>query len=576
MPLAVGILELSGTFGSSTRVIAAGAVLTVAPALIVFFFTQRFFMRGMEGAISDAADSHAAARGGGESREKSAAVCHPGESVMVNIDGKVLSRQQAAFLRRHRIRAVVLFRDNLGTEAEVRALTAALRDVTGRNALIGVDQEGGSVVRAISLPQAPAAMALGAAGDTQLAEHVGAAVARGLRSLGLNWNFAPVLDVNNNPSNPVIAERSFSADPVDVARLGAAWMRGALREGVACCVKHFPGHGDTNVDSHLNLPVVDKAESALQALELLPFRALQRDAPAIMTAHIVYPQLDADYPATLSHKILTGILRDAWGYDGVVITDSLVMQAIYERYGHARAAVLALQAGADMVMALGSEEEQGAAVQAIADALASGALTSAQVLRSRARLDTLAARFPVRSGDYAERQREADDALVRRAWAMGLTRVAAPHPPRLDAPLRVVTQRSVPGDGIAEAGIAGDHVARLFERFSDLEVVQVDDLRRLDWTTLPQDGRLTVLASNTRERYGERARDWRPQLHLALWNPFQVLDVVAPAVVTWGYAPGALDALRAWLEGRGVAPGRNPVSLVPLQRQTPDEGLIAR
>jgi beta-N-acetylhexosaminidase len=499
--------------------------------------------------------------------EGSASAFHPGLLVMVNIDGKALSRPQAAFLRRHRIRAVVLFRDNLGTEDEVRALTADLREVMGPHALIGVDQEGGSVVRAISLPQAPAAMALGAAGDALLAEHVGAAVARGIRSLGFNWNFAPVLDVNNNPANPVIAERSFSADPADVARLGAAWMRGALREGVACCVKHFPGHGDTHADSHLDLPVVDKSESALQALELLPFRALQRDAPAIMTAHIVYPQLDADYPATLSRKILGGLLRDAWGYDGVVITDSLVMRAIYERYGHARATVLALQAGADMVMALGSEKEQGAAVQAIADALASGALTSTQLLRARERLDTLATRFPVRPGDYTERQREADDALVRRAWAMGLTLVGAPHPPRLGEPLRVVTQRSVPGDGIAEAGITGDQVARLFERFGAVDVVQVDDLRRLDWTSLPQDRRLTVLASNPRERYGERARDWRPQLHLALWNPFQVLDVAAPAVVTWGYAAGALDALRAWLEGRGAAPGRNPVSLVPLQRE---------
>ena len=508
--------------------------------------------------------------------EASAADVHPGELVMVNVDGKALSRQQAAFFRRYRIRAVVLFRENLGTDVEICALTADLREVMGPNALIGVDQEGGSVVRAISLPQPPAAMALGAAGDPLLAEHVGAAVARGIRSLGFNWNFAPVLDVNNNPANPVIAERSFSADPKDVARLGGAWMRGALREGVACCVKHFPGHGDTHVDSHLDLPVVDKTESALQALELLPFRTLLRETPAIMTAHIVYPQLDADHPATLSRKILGGLLRGAWGYDGVVITDSLVMRAIYERFGHARAAVLALQAGADMVMALGSPEEQGAAVQAIADALASGALTSAQLRRSRARLDTLAARFPVRPGDYSERQREADDALVRRAWAMGLTAVGAPRPPLLKEPLRVVTQRSVPGDGVAEAGIAGEQVARLFDRFGAVDVVQVDDLRRLDWSSLPQDRRLTVLASNARERYGEQARDWHPQLHLALWNPFQVLDVAAPAVVTWGYAAGALDALRAWLEGRGAAPGRDPVSLVPLERHAPDGSVVVR
>ena len=153
---------------------------------------------------------------------------HPGQLVMVGIRGKTLDDAQAAFLRRHHVRAVVLFRDNLGTEEDVRALTAELREVMGARALIGVDQEGGAVVRATFLPQPPAAMALGAAGDASLAHDVGAAVARGIRSIGFNWNFAPVLDVNNNPENPVIAERSFSANPEDVARLGAAWMRGAL------------------------------------------------------------------------------------------------------------------------------------------------------------------------------------------------------------------------------------------------------------------------------------------------------------------------------------------------------------
>ncbi len=201
---------------------------------------------------------------------------HAGELVMVNITGKALDREQADFLRRHRIRAVVLFRENLGNEAEIRALTADLRDVLGAKALIAIDQEGGAVVRALSLPQAPSAMALGAGGDTALTERVGAAVARGVRSLGFNWNFAPVLDVNNNSANPVIGERSFSADPMEVARLGGAWMRGALSERVACCVKHFPGHGDTHVDSHLELPVVDKPRDVLESLELLPFRIAAR------------------------------------------------------------------------------------------------------------------------------------------------------------------------------------------------------------------------------------------------------------------------------------------------------------
>jgi len=495
---------------------------------------------------------------------------HPGQLVMVNIQGTALDAAQAAFLREHRIRAVCLFRGNLGSEGEVRRLTTDLREVMGEGALIGIDQEGGSVVRATFVPQPPAAMALGACGDAALAEAVGEAVGRAVRSLGFNWDFAPVLDVNNNPANPVIGERSFSEDPAEVTRLAGAWMRGALRAGVACCVKHFPGHGDTHVDSHLALPVVDKSLVELQALELAPFNALRHEAPAMMTAHIVYPQLDPEHPATLSRKVLGGLLREQWGYDGVVITDSLVMKAIHERYGHDRAAVLALNAGADMVMALGTQAEQLAALTAIAAARERGALSDAQLGAAKRRLDALAQRYPAAAADYAAPQREADDALMRGAWARGLTGVSAgglghaaaiPQPPRRDEPLRVYTQRSVASDGVSEAGPSAAQVAALFAGFADVELVRLGDLRALDWTAVPRDGRGTVLVSNHRDRYGAGSTAWRPDLHLVLWNPFQVLDIAAPAVVTWGYADGALAALRAWLEGRGALPGRAPVRL---------------
>ena len=486
---------------------------------------------------------------------------YPGELVMVSIEGKVLGAQQAAFLRDNHIRAVCLFRGNLGTEAEVKQLTADLRAAMGDQALIGLDQEGGSVVRATFLPQPPAAMSLGAWGDDVMAEEVGAAVARGIRSLGFNWNFAPVLDVNNNPANPVIAERSFSDDPREVARLARAWMRGALREGVACCVKHFPGHGDTHVDSHRDLPVVDKPLAQLQQLEFLPFAELKDEAPAMMTAHIVYPQLDPEHPATLSRKILGDLLRRQWGYDGVVITDSLVMKAIHDRYGHHLAAVMTIQAGADMAMALGTQDEQLAAVRAIADAQASGELSAERLAQAKARLDALATRYPSVIAEYPPAVRERDDLLMRRAWAAGLTTLGAAKPPRHDQPIRVLTQKSVPCDGVSEAGPTSEDVKSLFSNFSKVEIVALDDLQALDWSGLPKDGHLTVLASNHRDRYTSRAAAWTPDLHLVLWNPFQALDITAPAVVTWGYADGALAALRTWLEGRGQAPGRAPVRL---------------
>ncbi len=490
---------------------------------------------------------------------------HPGRLVMVDIPGKQLDASTADFLRQHRVRAVCLFRKNLGSETEIRKLTADLRAVMGEQALIGIDQEGGSVIRATSLPQAPAAMALGAIGDEALAEQVGAAVARGLLHLGINWNFAPVLDVNNNPANPVIGERSFGEDPELVTRLARAWMRGSLREGVACCVKHFPGHGDTHVDSHHALPTVDKSLAALEALELKPFRALTQGAeaaPAVMTAHIVYPQLDAEHPATLSRRVLTGILRDSMGYDGVVITDALMMKAVHERYGHARAAVLALQAGADMPLAQGSLQEQQAAIEAISAAWAAGQLETAQLERAAARIDRLAERFPLLTRDYDAQQRTADDLLMHEGWARGLCTLRGAQPPARQTPIRLICQASVASDGVSEAGASVEQVQALFAGyFDDVQLLRLHDLRALSAADVPQDARLNVLVSNHRGRFGAAARLARPDLHLALWNPFQVLDIAAPAVISWGYADGALQALARWLRGDLEAAARPPVSL---------------
>lgn len=488
-------------------------------------------------------------------------VLHPGQLVMVDMEGIALDAETAQFLRDHQVRAICLFRKNLGTREEVQKLTADLRAVLGPLGLIGIDQEGGSVIRATFLPQAPAAMALGAADDEKTAYAVGAAVARGLRSLGINWNFAPVLDVNNNPANPVIAERSFSADPYAVARLAEAWMQGSMSEGVACCVKHFPGHGDTHTDSHHALPSVDKSLAELEALELIPFRALADTAPAVMTAHIVYPQIDPEYPATLSCKLLTGVLRDAVGYQGVIITDALMMKAVHDRYGHARAAVLSLQAGADVVLAQGARHEQLAALESIGAAITAGVLNAAALEKARVRIDALAARFPLTQTTYTQAQQEQDQQLMHRAWASGLTAVGSTQAPKPGDAIRVIGQAEVVSDGVSEAGLAFAQIRALFSDFSDVQFMPVPDLRTMDATTLPSDGRANILVSNHHGRYASEAKAWPIDLHLAVWNPFQVFDITAPAVITWGYADGALVALRAWLLGQAGTPGVTPVPL---------------
>ena len=485
-----------------------------------------------------------------------------GQLMMIRMPETILSEQMAAFLRDNHLRAICLFRQNMQNASQLTKLTADLRQVFGAEALIGIDQEGGAVVRATWVPQPPAAMSLGASDDPSLCRQVGAAVARSVKSLGFNWNFAPVLDLNNNVNNPVISERSFGANPQTAVRLASAWMEGSLSEGVACCVKHFPGHGDTHVDSHRDLPTVDKSRAQLDALELAPFQAVAAHAPAMMTAHIVYPQLDADNPATMSKKILTGILRDEWNYEGVVITDGMDMHAIAGRYGVGNAAVRALDAGADMVMALGTPETQIETLEAITQAILTNELDVTELQVKLRRISKLVQAYPLQSVDYPSNIEMADHALMAHAWKQGLTPYGQPVAPAVGSKVRLVIRADVVSDGVSEAGIPAEKVATMLARLYDLETTLFPDATSFDWHSLPDDDRFVVLASTVRIRYNERVRKtWKPDLHLVLWNPFQTLDIDAPALITYGFSPPAIEAVAAWFSGETQAKGHLPVSL---------------
>ena len=481
-----------------------------------------------------------------------------GRSIMIRMPGTSLDADTAAFLRDNHIRAVCLFRQNMVDAQQLSKFTADLRAVMGPDALIGIDQEGGAVVRATWVPQPPAAMSLGASDDPALCREVGAAVARAVKSLGFNWNFAPVLDLNNNVDNPVISERSFGADPDKATALAMAWMEGSLSEGVACCVKHFPGHGDTNVDSHRDLPTVAKSRAELDALELSPFRQAAGNAPAMMSAHIIYPALDPDYPATMSKKILTGILRDEWNYQGVVITDGMDMHAIAGHYGVGKAAVIALAAGADMVMALGTRETQRETLDALAAAIEAGEIDQAGLEQRLARVARLTQQYPCTPVAY---QTEAQDqALMVRAWSRGLTSYKNASAPAPGSKVRLVTSGNVVSDGVSEAGIPAEKVAAMLSRVYDVDTVTFEKMDDFDWSSLPDDGRLVILASTIRLRYSEQVRrTWKPDLHLVLWNPFQSLDIQAPALITYGFSGPALEVAAAWFAGELQAKGQLPV-----------------
>ena len=480
-----------------------------------------------------------------------------GPLLMVDLPGPELDGDTAEHLRRHGIRAVCLFGKNVQGEAQLARLTADLRAVLGPSALIAIDQEGGGVVRTTFLPYPPSAMALGAADDVDLAREVGAATARPLAALGVNWNFAPVLDLNTNSLNPVIGDRAFGADPVRAGDLALAWLAGSLQEGVAGCVKHFPGHGDTLLDSHLALPKVDKPRAALETGEFAPFRrAAAAGVPAVMTAHIVYPALDR-LPATLSKTILTSLLRGAWGYEGVIVTDSMGMQAIDAHWGRGEAAVLALAAGADMVMALGRRSAQEETLQAVEAALASGRVSSAGPLK---RLSGLSARFPSRPGAYGAARREQDADLMRTAWARGLSAYREPRFPAPGSEITLVASARVPGENVVGAGVDGEEIARALSRVYAARPLLSGRPADLDWGALRAQGRPVVLATTARHRDPALAAA-RPDLHLALWNPYAVLDVDAPALISYGFRPEALAAVARCLAGELAATGRLPAAL---------------
>ncbi|MFC4639352.1 beta-N-acetylhexosaminidase [Deinococcus hohokamensis] len=479
----------------------------------------------------------------------------PGTLMMVDIPGPTLDDDTADFLRRSGIRSVCLFGKNVQNAAQLRALCRDLRAVMGEAALIAIDHEGGAITRPDFWPFAPSAMALGAADEPALTEAVNAALARQLRSVGINWNFAPVLDINVNPANPVIGERAYGDDAARVIRHGRAALAGHAQEGVAACVKHFPGHGDTHLDSHLALPAVQKSRAELESGEFAPFRELLSLAPAVMTAHIVYPALDPQHPATLSRAALQGLLRAEWNYDGVIVTDSMGMQAIDANYGRGEAAVLALQAGADLVMALGRREVQEATLAAVGAALRGGALDPQATAQSVRRLEELARQAPAAADETVNPQ--ADAPLLRGAWAQALSALGTPTPPPVGSRVLLVAHRTPVRENVSEAAADAETLARELGEIYDVTLIPFESPDELDWAALRAQDLPVLLATTARHRH-PALRGVQPDLHLALYNPYTALDVDAPAVVTYGFRPEARAALLAWLRGEAPLSGRLP------------------
>ncbi|MGW5692928.1 glycoside hydrolase family 3 protein [Streptomyces asiaticus] len=295
--------------------------------------------------------------------------------------------------------SVGLFGRNIATPEQLGALTAQLR-AERDDVLVAIDEEGGDVTRleVRTGSSFPGNLALGAVDDPELTRAVARELGRRLAECGVNLNWAPSADVNSNPDNPVIGVRSFGAEPGLVARHTAAYIEGLQGAGVAACTKHFPGHGDTAVDSHHALPRIDAGLDTLTARELVPFRAaVAAGTKAVMSAHILLPALDPDLPATLSPAALHGLLRrpvadGGLGFDGMIVTDGMEMRAIADAYGIERGSVLAIAAGADAICVGGGLADEGTVLRlrdALVTAVIEGRLAEERLAEAAARVRAL-------------------------------------------------------------------------------------------------------------------------------------------------------------------------------------------
>lgn len=307
-----------------------------------------------------------------------------GQVLHIAIPGIELNEQNRKIISDMKPGGIIFFGFNLQNAGQIRSFTSDLQKLATELNLppfmISTDQEGGYVRRVRDgVLQTPPARNLGDTGDAELCRSTGYHVSRDLAAIGINVFFAPIVDINNNPQNPVIGLRSFGTTIQAVLNCALPFERGARQAyasgGSMPVIKHFPGHGDTHVDSHWSLPVIDKTLEELNAFELIPFqRAVASGAPAVMTAHILYPRVDAEAPATLSRKWLTTTLRDGLKFQGVVFTDAMEMSALSQHYKEMNRPVTALKAGADIMLFTSWQDEPPQARKQIVDAMASGEL----------------------------------------------------------------------------------------------------------------------------------------------------------------------------------------------------------
>ncbi|MHB8596059.1 MAG: glycoside hydrolase family 3 protein [Ktedonobacteraceae bacterium] len=532
-----------------------------------------------------------------------------GQVLAVGFHQPTPSQDSIDLLQKYHVGNVILFQRNIQSAQQVQELTTRLQSIAQEAGhrqplLIMLDQENGMVRRfGKNTTIFPGNMALGAIGSEQIAFDVALATGRELQALGINMNLAPVMDVNNNPANPVIGVRSFGEDPRQVARLGIAMMRGYRAAGILTCLKHFPGHGDTTVDSHLALPVIPHDMERLEAIELVPFKSAIAagmgrvgrvgsvgsvgSVDSVMIAHMYLPALMQNemLPATLSHAVVTELLRKKLGFEGLIISDCMEMQAVSATIGSEQGTVRALRAGIDLVLISHTFTRQQGSIEAIKVALQNGALSEERIQEAAERVLQLKARSL--SWDNVPDTKElavignkTHQQLRDHAYELSTTVVKDEDtllPLRLQAEQRLCLLFLQPSSFTLaiDAGLSSEAlVEQIRKRHALIDIISITSVPTLDeYQHINQavdEAFVTIVVTanaNLNPYQGELVQQLlqkrRPIIGVAAYNPYDLLAFpeLGTYLVTYEYTQPAFAALVRVLFGEISAQGHLPVSI---------------
>ena len=498
-----------------------------------------------------------------------------GQRIMAGFPGTEIDEEFRALIHDYKIGNVILFRRNVESRAQLARLCGELKELifseTGAQPFIAIDQEGGVVTRlSDDMINTPGGMALSAAGG-DAPYRAGYITACELSRAGVNFNLAPVLDVNSNPDNPVIGVRSFGDDPEKVLENALMFLKGTLDGGVMACGKHFPGHGDTAVDSHLGLPAVGKARAELDSCELRPFRAaIKAGIPAIMTSHVLFPQLEPErLPATMSRRILTGLLRDELGFGGIIISDCMEMQAIAKYYGTVNGAAASIAAGADLVCISHTASLARETAIRLRSELEGGVIDGREFEAALCRIEAAKRRFA--SAGPAPGDVEADAAEAERLLENSFALVHGPLP-------KLGAKPFFTGCGPVRANLASSRVREtpafaeyMASAIGGSSLVTSDDpdsgeIARVV-SAAAGSSCIAVCTCNASLKTGQLAllRELGglniPLMVIALRGPYDLLHLPAGAagIAAWEYTPRVLSALVPFIKGEREFTGSIPL-----------------